>query len=261
LARRRRLGEILLEAGLITDLQLTVGLGEQHNWGRRLGAILIDQGVLAEADLVRVLSAQLGVAAVDLEGKSIDPEVLALLPRSVVEKYACLPLFRRREGGKDQLYLGMEDPCDLDALDDVSFHTGLKVMPVVLGPRQLWKAIDRFYGGQVQDAEEAGSLLEAPIESWDTAPVLSGAEPAAPPPRAQESAAAEEEPPIELEESYVIGLEEEPEPAPEAGSEKPREVPTRTILRAVTHLLLEKGVITREELMERIQIESAKLPK
>ncbi len=315
---RRKLGEVLVEAGLVDEFQLRSALSDQKRWGRPLGITLIKLGFVEEDELVRVLSRQLDVPIVDLHGKRIAPDALGLLPADVAEQYHCVPLFTKREGGRDTLYLGMEDPTDLRALDDLSFRTGMQIRPVLVGPTQLAEAFERYYRSLEYSGDGAAgdSLAETP-EPGDTAPLVftptmpgrtapvAGPEPAL---RADERLpAAVQRPPAELGDELEFHLDDEPEPeleldeelppavarkpdippvsppppartaprtAPQAppaaaasvacsesrepagsaAAAKPREVPTRTILRAVTQLLVDEGIIAREDLMERIRV-------
>ncbi len=325
MASKRKLGEILVESGMIDGFQLRSALADQKRWGRPLGVTLVKLGFVDEEELLRMLSRQLDVAIVDLKGKRIAPEALALLPVEVAEKHRCVPLFKKREGGADVLYLGMEDPTDLAVLDELAFRTGLKVKPVLVGPTQLTETIERHYHKLEWDDDDEGlptATFETPIEAGDTAPLVfrpgtqsaeraeprvvgpelreGEAEPLMPPSAdpsdsafdfarplegdAPAAPAAETEPapapaPRADEERLEFNFEsaepaasgpppapsaapsESPRPAPATGSEtapaspgaKPRDVPTRVILRAVTHLLIEKGIITREELMEQVR--------
>ncbi len=174
---RTKLGELLVEAGLIDELQLAAALGEQARWGNRLGETLVQLGYLTEAELVRTLSRTYGIPGVDLEGKQIEPEVLALLAAEVAEEYHCIPLFKKPVSGGEVLYLGMAHPEDLRIIDDVSFRAGLPVRPVVVGPVQLNSAIAAFYRGEgprpIEGDESAADLAEAPVPDGDTAPVFS----------------------------------------------------------------------------------------
>jgi hypothetical protein len=257
LSRAPRLGEILVQEGLIDAPDLEVALAERERFGNRLARTLVSLGLVDEPELVRVLSRRLGVPAARLEGKRIDPEVLALVPRELAERHGCLPLFTKREGGVEVLYLGMEEPGDLEAIDEVSFRAGLKVRPVTLPPSQLWASLERSYEVEAGSPASGAPLAETPVDSGDTAPLLNGAllqgppGPAAAPP-------APEAPPADLL-SEGLGEGSEAERAPRPGPDgKPRDVPTRTILRAVTQLLLEKQVLRREELLERVRALAAR---
>ncbi|HBZ70280.1 MAG TPA: hypothetical protein DEP35_11320 [Deltaproteobacteria bacterium] len=191
-----------------------------------------------------------------LADKKPSPETIGLVPAELAEKYGCLPLFTKREGGANTLYIGIEDPSDLKALDELSFRIGMKVKPVLVGPSELREAIARIYHHRGSgEAEETGSIAETLFEPGDTAPVLD------PPLAASPPAERRPAPPTPAREPELILDEPVPrEPAraaPKAGVEdegaKPREVPTRLILRALTQLLIEKGVIRREELMDRLK--------
>jgi type IV pilus assembly protein PilB len=277
-----KLGELLVAEGLIEETQLRAALGEQARWGHRLGETLVRMGFLSEADLVRTLSRRFGVPGVDLHHKALDPEVIDRVPAEVAEKYLCLPLFTKRQGGVELLYLGMDDPTNLTAVDDVSFRTGLGVRPVLLGPIQLREAIDCYYHGEGPAPGDLPAIAEAPLRQDDTAPVVplvpaeeseflleelaeepspeqapgvaSDAAPAAPGSRSVPTPAA----PAEPREADLVGGPAAPvvpaAPVRAAGEEapataKPREVPTRQILQALTRVLLDKGLLTREELM------------
>jgi hypothetical protein len=240
------LGDALMAEGLVDDFQLRAALGEQARWGNRLGETLVRMGFVPEAELVRVLARLLRVPAVDLAGKAIEPPILDLVPQALAEKYQCIPLFTKRQGGVELLYLGMDDPTNLTAVDDVSFRTGFGVRPVLIGPVQLREAIAAYYHGDGSPPGSEAGISEAPVVPGDTAPVLPeegraveeawSLEPEEPPPQPAVDPAPVSQEPVEV------------PPAP-----KPRDVPTRQILQAVTRLLVEKGVLRREELLERIR--------
>jgi MshEN domain len=260
MARGPKIGEVLVQAGLIDEFQLEAGLSQQQRWGGRLGRALVQLGFLQETDFVRVLSKVLNVPVVRLADKKPSPETLGLVPAELAEKYGCLPLFTKREGGANTLYLGIEDPSDLKALDELSFRIGMKVKPVLVGPSELREAIARTYHHRgTGEPEEPSSIAETLFEPGDTAPVLDPPVAPSPPPAAQRPAPppARPEPELILDEPAALSLESAhvtPRAAAEGAADaKPREVPTRLILRALTQLLIEKGVIRREELMERLK--------
>ncbi|HEB88775.1 MAG TPA: hypothetical protein ENI85_04320, partial [Deltaproteobacteria bacterium] len=150
-----RIGEILVEAGVIDEMQLAAALGEQARWGRRLGVTLIKMGMVEEGHLVRALAKQLDLPVASLAGKRIADDVIALVPAKVATEHGVVPLFVKREGRTSQLYLGMEDPSNLAVLDDLSFRTGMEVHPVMVGPTELGQAIDRYYLGSGAAGAEA----------------------------------------------------------------------------------------------------------
>jgi hypothetical protein len=203
------LGQILVQAGVIDEFQLRAALEEHQRCGHRLGITLVRLGFLAEHDLVRALAAQLELPIVKLEGKRVDPEVLALVPQAVAEKHNVLPLFLKDLGAGQELYVGMENPCDRIALEDVARHADLAVEPVIVAASEL--ARDTATNEDLEDITET------------LAPLPSAAAAALP-------AAA-----------------------------NPGEADTRTILQALSQLLIEADLIDRAALIARIaQLESAR---
>jgi len=254
LPEKIKLGEILVAGGLIDEFQLTAALGEQARWGNRLGETLVQLGHLREVELVRTLSRHLGIPGVHLEGKQIEPEILALLPVELAEKHRCIPLFKKRVGGGEVLYLGMANPEHLGIVDDVSFRAGLPVRPVLVGPIQIMSAIATFYRGEepspLSDDDTASVLAETPVSDGDTAPVFNDLQEVLSPPPVEASEPAADG---EGDDATEPQLERKPTASPSpAPDEKPRDVPTRAILHALTQILIERDVISRAELLERV---------
>lgn len=152
MTNRPRVGEILLAAGIIDEMQLQSALGEQKQWGRRLGVTLIKLGMVEEGHLIRALAKQLDLPVASLAGKRIPDDVIALVPSRVASKHGVIPLFKKGDGPSGQLFLGMEDPSNLEVLDDLSFRTGMEIHPVMIGPTELGEAIDRYYHGRTGGA-------------------------------------------------------------------------------------------------------------
>jgi hypothetical protein len=159
---RIKVGEILVKAGVIDEMQLQAALGEQARWGRRLGVTLIKLGFVEERDLVRALASQLNLPVASLEGKRIHPDILALVPAELAEEHSVIPLFTKQENGVGQLFLGMEDPSNLAVLDDLAFRSGMQVRPVMVGPSELAEAIDRAYRRNDVSATPAARPPAAP---------------------------------------------------------------------------------------------------
>lgn len=141
----KKVGEILVAAGIIDEMQLNAALGEQARWGDRLGITLVKMGMVKEGHLIRALAKQLDLPVASLAGKRITEAVLALVPGRVASEHGVIPLFTKQKGSIQQLFLGMEDPLNLPVLDDLSFRTGMEIHPVVVGPSELGQAIDRYY--------------------------------------------------------------------------------------------------------------------
>jgi type IV pilus assembly protein PilB len=142
MARRRRLGEILVAAGLITPEQLTEGLTLQKQAAKRIGAVLVDLGYITESDVYGALGDQLGVPYVSLSFYSVDPNVISLIGEQFARQHKVIPLFRIG----NSLTLGMADPLNLGVIDQVVRSTGLEVEPSICSDHDIAQAIDHYYG-------------------------------------------------------------------------------------------------------------------
>jgi type IV pilus assembly protein PilB len=140
-ARADRIGELLVQQGLITGEQLSKALDESRRSGIRVGVSLVKLGYVEENDLTRVLARQYSVPAVDLERVKLDPRVLRIIPAEVALKHLVLPL--RRSGRT--LTVAMANPTDLGVLDDLKFITRFDVEPVVAGEFTLRRIVEREY--------------------------------------------------------------------------------------------------------------------
>lgn len=145
---KQELGDILLQAGYITDKQLEECLAEQKTSGKRLGNILVEKGYVTEQSLIEVLEFQLGVPHVILSKRQIDPEVIKAVPEHIVKKYKVFPVEKRG----NILTLGMLDPTDVFALDDIKILLGCDIQPVIITEGDLNKAIVQYY--QIQSTME-----------------------------------------------------------------------------------------------------------
>ncbi|MGI9592017.1 MAG: hypothetical protein ACR2P8_11665 [Myxococcota bacterium] len=164
MARRLKLGQLLISKGLLTPEQLAAALAEQERWGSRLGMTLVRMGTIQEEMLVKILSRQLQLPVARISGKRVKSAILEKVPAELAEKYRCLPLFTREEGGREVLFVGMDDPSDLKAIDEISFRIEQEVKPVLVAPTELEAALHRNYHGPGR-----GRDAEAPPEP-DTAP-------------------------------------------------------------------------------------------
>lgn len=135
---------MLVKAQLITDAQLEEAIRIQRREGGKLGSIVVRQGYCADQDIVSFLGMQYGVPAADLDQwPAIDASLIALVPAELANKHKVLPL--QRSG--NVLTLAMCDPTDIFAMDDVRFHTGYNIDPVVSSEMGLVRSIEKYYGG------------------------------------------------------------------------------------------------------------------
>lgn len=162
--KQKRLGEMLVEAGLITESQLVGALGRQKKWGGRLGTNLVKLGNIKEDDLGRFLARQTGVQEMNISQVKILPHILKLVPKKIAEKYHLIPVAMK---DKNTLIVSCADPTDLGALDHISFITGHKVEAVISTFASIRDAIARHYpGGTTLTGSESIALAD------DTMPTL-----------------------------------------------------------------------------------------
>jgi hypothetical protein len=146
MAERLRLGELLVKSGAIDEMQLLSALGLQRQYGQPLGKTLVGMSFVDEQTVVRTLARQLKVPVVWLDGNWVEEAVLALVPPGLALKHCCLPLAVMYNDTGKVLHLAMEDPGNIEALDEVRFHVGHPVSPVLAGPIELEEAVERHYG-------------------------------------------------------------------------------------------------------------------
>jgi|RhiMethySRZTD1v2_1073278.scaffolds.fasta_scaffold187309_2 type IV pilus assembly protein PilB len=144
---RVKLGELLVEAQIITRQQLEDVLALQKGDGRRLGTLLVESGLVTETQLTQLLSQQLSVPWVSLYHIDFSGQLLTLVPRELAEKHCLVPIFVRRVRGLgDALYVAMDDPSDENAQREVSEHAGLPVRAMIAPPNDIRAAIRSYYG-------------------------------------------------------------------------------------------------------------------
>ncbi len=137
-----RLGELLQQAGKITEEQLNQALAAQQSQGGRVGSHLVKLGYIDDEELVEFLSQRYGVPAINLSEIEVDDSIIGIIPAEVARKYTILPV--SKAGAK--LTIAMVDPTNVFAMDDVKFMTGYNVEPVVASDSTLRGAIDQYYG-------------------------------------------------------------------------------------------------------------------
>lgn len=139
---KMRLGEMLVQAGKITPFQLEETLKGQAIFGGRFGTNLVEMGYLDERDLAEFLSQKTGVPhAAPEQLLDIPADVIKLISYDYVKKYRVIPI----ELNKRKLTLAMVDPTDFHAIDEISFATGLIIMPVIAPELRIVTAMEKYY--------------------------------------------------------------------------------------------------------------------
>lgn len=137
---RLKLGELLLEAGVITLDNLKKAL-EQQSWEKKpLGEVLIQMNLITEEKLTETLSWQLKTDTFRLSDQTVNRELITLLPENMPEQKRILPVERK----DNKLVLVMADPSDLGTIEDVRFMTGCEIKPLIATPSAIKKAIERI---------------------------------------------------------------------------------------------------------------------
>ena len=138
----KRLGELLVEGGLITPAQLQSAITHQKIVRGRLGSNLVALGYITEEVLVDFLSRQTGVPRMDVRALELEPQVLRLIPHRLADQFTILPVAVREPR---TLVLAMSDPLDLNAVDSARFASGHQIQPVVASHSTLRRAIGEHY--------------------------------------------------------------------------------------------------------------------
>jgi type IV pilus assembly protein PilB len=138
--QRKRLGELLVESGLITADQLQIALKEKTG-NQKLGETLLIQGFITEQRLIEALEFQLGIPHVSLSRYPIDVKLLKLVPKEIAKRQMLVPL--RKEG--DKLFVAMADPMDFYAVDDLRLSTGFQIETAIAAKDEIIKAINKYY--------------------------------------------------------------------------------------------------------------------
>ena len=152
--RKVRLGDLLIQAGLIDDAQLQLALQEQKRSGSKLGRTVVDLGFVDESKLLKALSEQLKIPFVELRHYKFDAELVQSLPEAVARRFRVIILSRQGDG----LLVGMSDPLDLFALDEIERLLHKRVSPAVVREAELLATLDQVYRRTKEIASIAGEL-------------------------------------------------------------------------------------------------------
>ena len=140
----KRLGDLLIAAGAITEEELNKGLARQKETKERLGTALINSGIITEDELIEALTMQLGVEFIDLTKVNIPTELAQTLPRNIAKQYQVVPV----RVVKDELYLAMSDPMNFYAIEEVRKAVRKKVVPMVARSEAVEHAIQVLYSNE-----------------------------------------------------------------------------------------------------------------
>jgi type IV pilus assembly protein PilB len=166
---RKRLGDLLVEAGIISEEQLQETLSDKVK-GQKTGDALLQKGFITEQQLIEVLEFQLGIPHVSLYRYPFEANLFHLIPKETAKRTLMIPL--KTEG--DRLFVAMNDPLDFYAIEDLRLATGFKIEPAIATKDDILKVINKYYDleegfeelfreAQVQVDEPSVTDAESPI--------------------------------------------------------------------------------------------------
>jgi len=166
---RKRLGDLLVEAGIISEEQLQETLADKVK-GQKTGDALLQKGFITEQQLIEVLEFQLGIPHVSLYRYPFEANLFHLIPKKTAKRTLMIPL--KTEG--DRLFVAMNDPLDFYAIEDLRLATGFKIEPAIATKDDILKVINKYYDleegfeelfreEQVQVDEPSVTDAESPI--------------------------------------------------------------------------------------------------
>ena len=175
-ASKLRLGEILVEMGLATKEQVDDAMALQSETRKRVGQLLLEQGVITLLDLTKALGTKFGVPFLDLTAVNIDPSASHLIEDKLARRYSAIPV----RFVEDKLLVAMADPQNLLALQDLEILTGYTILAAISSEEDIFKAISDAYRerdvGENAEEKALSAELDEPVsdirDATEEAPVV-----------------------------------------------------------------------------------------
>ena len=226
MAGRKKLGDLLKEAGLIDDFQLEAALSHQRNWGGKLGSIVVDLEFAGEEDIARVISETMGVPYINLFEPELSPDIFKVLKADMAKKFGVVPV--RKEA--NALVLAMSDPLDIATMDNIRFITGLSIKPVLSMASEIKDAIRKYYDGEPVTRKSKASFRESATQASRLELVR------------------------EMPDISTTEWNQQFQQQPDVLQSFRQDLATqKTVIEALTTLLIEKKFVTRDELVKLIE--------
>ncbi|MGL4849781.1 MAG: GspE/PulE family protein [Clostridium sp.] len=172
---KKRLGDLLVELGYISEKDVEEAIKYQKETGKRLGEIFVARNLIEEDTLLKILEVQLGISRAYLENIEFDVEAVFSISESLAKKYDVIPI--KFEGEK--LVLAMADPLNIFAEEDVSISTGYKLDIRIAPKREIREAISKYYSKKyMEDAalkmesKEKEKIFEESLEKEEKSPAI-----------------------------------------------------------------------------------------
>ncbi len=226
---KKKLGQLLVDEGLIDKTQLQSALAYQRQWGGRLGTILLKKGFVSEKDISSLLEKQLGQKCISIESfGNPSYDVLEMVRLDIAKKYIIFPV----KFEKNALLLAISDPTDFKTLDDLRFLLGVRLKPLLALESDIQRAIGIYYegldAGRIHSIDK-GKMAELITSSMHRDTVLMG----------EDKKTGQPEPPAEK--------------TREKTGASPKERSQKLVIESIIDLLISKGVFTKEELLNQIK--------
>ncbi|HOT29824.1 MAG TPA: ATPase, T2SS/T4P/T4SS family [Candidatus Ozemobacteraceae bacterium] len=141
---RKRLGDALVDAGLVTAEQLSEALVKQKELGKRLGKVLAEMKLCTDEQIAKALAGQLGINFIEMDEISVPPEVLRLIPETIVRSHTLLPVARKG----NVLTVAMADPLDAFIVDEIRYQTNFEVEEAIAPESAILDVIRRYFGSE-----------------------------------------------------------------------------------------------------------------
>ena len=138
---KKRLGELLVETGLLTEENLTRALTEQRSKRGKLGEVIVALGMANEEEIAQALSVQLGIPFIELKQTPVEPQAIDLITEKVARKHLILPISVEQK----DLHLAMADPLSFEAFEDVRFASGYTIRPAIATRSDILWGIGQHY--------------------------------------------------------------------------------------------------------------------
>ena len=145
--KKVRLGDLLVQKGIVTEEQLSEALKQQKEKKLMLGEMIVSMGFASQSQINDVLCEHLNIDFVDMREEEPDPQVLSLLDESIMRKYTLVPL-RHDNNNAGALQVAMADPMNILAMDDINIITGMQVVPILANAQDINAFLDKAFGQQ-----------------------------------------------------------------------------------------------------------------
>lgn len=228
MAVAKKLGELLKDAGLIDDFQLETALSHQRNWGGKLGGVLVELEFVREEDVAKVIADKMKLPYANLFEPPIPETVIRLLKEDLAKKYVVIPVKKDGAG----LTIAMSDPLDIGIIDELRFITGLNIKPALALESEIKLAIRKYYDHEEVARKQPRFFKEV------SSPEASGK--------------------MEIIRGSDLNMPKEQPEEPETALLSKEQTTLQAMqdskirMDALISLLIEKGIISRDELMSMI---------